>query len=168
MKCPLQHREGTEYLLNYVSGALDTDQAAAFETHLGACADCAKFVREQQAVWNALDVFEPVPVSADFNRRLYKRIEQPPTWRERMVTSWQTFRFWHGVPIAGAVAAALLVGGVVWQLPSSAPSHSYGKAPITAQVEALPPEQLENALDDMEMLRDLNRVMRPDSDSGKM
>ena len=168
MKCPMEYRE-TELLLGYVSGSVDTETSAALKNHLQTCAPCQKFVRDQQAVWNLLDVFEPEPVSADFNRRLYQRIEQPVTWRERFASSWQTLRFWHGLPVAGALAAALLVGGVIWQMPSSKPLHEYSKAPITAKVDALQPDQLESALDDMEMLRDFNRVMRSDSpDANKM
>ena len=165
----MEYREGSELLLGYVSGAADTDTSAALKNHIEACAPCQKFVREQRAVWDLLDAFEPEPVSADFNRRLYQRIDQPVTWRERFAGSWQTFRFWHGLPVAGALAAALIVGGVIWQMPSSKPSHHYSKAPITAKVDALQPDQLESALDDMEMLRDFNSVMRSDSpDANKM
>ena len=163
MKCPMEYREGTELLLGYVSGSVDTDTSTALKSHTEACAACAKFVREQQAVWNALDVFEADPVSADFNRRLYQRIEQPVTWRERFSASWQLVRFWHALPVAGAAAAALLVGGLIWQMPSNKPAHDFAQAPMTAHVDALQPDQLENALGDMEMLRDLNRVMRSDS-----
>jgi hypothetical protein len=72
-------------------------------------------------------------------------------------------RFWHALPVAGAAAAALLVGGLIWQMPSNKPAHDFAQAPMTAHVDALQPDQLENALGDMEMLRDLNRVMRSDS-----
>ena len=33
------------------------------------------FRSEQAAVWEALDVWEPAPVSVDFNRKLWRRID---------------------------------------------------------------------------------------------
>ena len=166
MKCPMDNLEGREQLLNYVSGSLETDASAALESHLEGCAECKRFTAQQKAVWDALDVFEPAEISADFNRRLYQRIEQPITWRERLASPIRALQFWHGLPVAAAAAAALLVGGLVWQRPSVKPRHETPSA-LSAQVDALQPEQLESALDDMEMLRDLSQVMQP-AESHKM
>jgi anti-sigma factor RsiW len=165
----MEYREGTELLLGYVSGSVSTDASAELKRHVEACLACEKFVREQQAVWEALDAFEAEPVSAGFNRRLYQRMEEPVTLRERFSASWQLLRFWHGLPVAGAAAAALLVGGLIWQMPSTNRSATQQKPALTAKADVLQPDQLENALGDMEMLRDFNRVMRSDSpDAGKM
>jgi anti-sigma factor RsiW len=157
----MEYREGTELLLGYVSGSVDTQTSAELEGHIEACLKCEKFVHEQKAVWDALDAFEPEPVSADFNRRLYQRIEQPVTWRDRVSGFWQTVRYWNGLPVAGAaMAAALLVGGIVWQMPSN---HVRPSEKAAVQAGVIQPQQLQDALGDMEMLRDLNSVMRADS-----
>ena len=38
--------------------------------------NAARFSLQQTAVWDALDEWEPPPVSMDFNRRLWQRIDR--------------------------------------------------------------------------------------------
>ena len=48
---------------------------AILERHIAICPACREFAAGQRAVWQALDTWEAAPVSPDFDRRLYRRIE---------------------------------------------------------------------------------------------
>lgn len=174
MTCSLDNRE--ERLLDYVSGSLEAREAALFEKHLEACAECRDFVAGQKAVWNALDVFEPAPVSADFDRRLYTAMAQT-SWWDRLVASVTTpFRtpalttkgmLRHGLPIAAA-AAALTAGLFVWDRPETKPAVPSQPSQLTAQADSLQPDQVQRALDDMDMLRQFNSLVASGSPQSKM
>ncbi len=168
MTCSLDNRE--ERLIDYVSGSLDARDAALFEKHLEACAECREFVAGQKAVWNALDVFEAAPVSADFDRRLYVAMAQT-SWWDRIVASVTTpFRmpWWvrHGLPIAAA-AAALTAGFFVWERPDAKPAPPQ-RSQLTAEADSLQPDQVQRALDDMEMLRQFNSLVASGAPQSKM
>src|ERR1039457_99304 len=148
MNCPMEARQGSELLLEYTGGRLEARAARALEAHLESCARCREFAQNQTAVWQALEAWEAEPVSMDFDRRLFARIEQAPaSWWARVTG--QVMH--HGVPVAAA--AGVGCGGAwVWgrpERPGEPPQES-------AQVETLGPEQVQSALDDMEMLRDFN------------
>jgi anti-sigma factor RsiW len=166
MNCPMENGESEELLLNYVSGALDAQEAASFDQHMLTCAACSEFAHGQKAVWQALDLFEPASISADFDRRLYQRIEKV-SWWDRLVAAFHSPMLTHrGLPIAAA-AAALLVAGVVWERPSAAPAAK-PKAPLSVEGQTLQADQVQHALDDMEMLREFNHLMRSDPAESKM
>jgi anti-sigma factor RsiW len=168
MNCPMENRESEEFLLNYVSGALDAQAAASFDQHMLTCAACREFAHRQKAVWQALDLFEPASISADFDRRLYQRIEKV-SWWDRIVAGLRSPMLTHrGLPIAAA-AAALLVAGVVWERPSTKPVEP--QSPLSADVQTLQTlqaDQVQHALDDMEMLREFNHLMRSEPAESKM
>ena len=71
--------------------------------------------------------------------------------------------FRHALPI-GAAAGVVLVAGLLMNRPAA-----IAVAPVeeSAQVETLQPEQVEHALDDIEMLRELNQMV-PDHAAPKM
>ena len=168
MICSLANRE--EKLLDYVSGSLESREAALFEKHLENCGACREFVAGQKAVWESLDLFEPAPVSGDFNRRLYARIAQT-SWWDRLVASLRSpFRapgiIRQGLPLAAA-AALVAVAVVVWDYPEPAPTHS-SQATLSVQAESLQPEKIQRALDDMEMLREFNHLVASDPAQSKM
>ena len=170
MKCPLEIREGDELLLNYVSGALDTQAAALFEQHMLTCTACSGFVHQQKAVWGALDIFEPAQISADFDRRLYQRLDRG-SWWERAVapvlTQLRSPLLAHrGLPVAAAAAVLVLAVGLVWQHPSPAPAKP--PTPLSAEMGTIQPDQAQHALDDMEMLREFNHLMRSGAAESKM
>ena len=75
MKCPMETRENAQLLLDYCTRKLEPESAAALERHIAVCGACRKFASGQRAVWQALDAWEAAPVSADFDSRLYRRIE---------------------------------------------------------------------------------------------
>ena len=108
----------------------------------------------QQAVWDALDQWEADPVSVDFDRRLYAKIEQRGTGVWARLTGWTwgvNFRpaFTLGAACATVVFALLLRG------PMMNVSENADPAP---RIEAAEIEQAEQALEDMDMLNKLGVV----------
>jgi hypothetical protein len=118
--------------------------------HVEQCAGCREIVVAQSAVSDALDAWEPGEVSADFNRRLYDRIERDAarSWWAGLFPAMPAFR------PAAAMAAMFLVlaAGVLFRTPEPV---AVDKA---SAVESIDVDQLENMLDDMEMLRQLGVI----------
>jgi len=154
MDCPIKTQENTEWLLDYAAGRLRGERAAELGRHVETCNDCAGFVAAQQVVWNALDQWEPEPVSLDFDRRLYRSIDEarPASGLSRMLR--RLFGplqpLWRPV-VPLAAACLLIVAGVMLHVPQAMIAPADG----TARVEKIDPEQLERTLDDMQMLREL-------------
>src|ERR1700761_4795443 len=122
MTCSIQNRE--ERLMDYLSGSLAGAEAAQFEEHLNTCDACRDFVIGHKNVWEALDLFEPAPVSSSFDRVLYARIAQT-SWWDRLVASvsapFRTPAFLRqGLPLMGA-AALISAAVVLWDRPVPPP-----------------------------------------------
>jgi anti-sigma factor RsiW len=164
MNCPMESGENAEYLLGYASGELNPTMHAQIEQHLSACPGCREFAAKQRTVWQALDSWEPAEVSMDFDRRLYQRIEQQVTWWTRLTRPFNPL-FRHGVPIAAA-AGLVMVAGFLMNRPATVPVVTPSQE--SAVVEALQPEQVETALEDMETLREFSHLVRPDGAEPKM
>jgi anti-sigma factor RsiW len=149
MNCPIKTQENADWLLEYSAGRLDHERASLVARHVETCQDCARFVRAQQAVWNALSQWEPEPVSADFDRRLYRTIKaKPVSWINRIFRPLQPL--WRPV-VPLAAACLLIVAGVVLHTPQA----TVNTADSQVRVEKVEPEQVERTLDDMQMLREL-------------
>lgn len=152
--CPLASgEENVDILLDYCNRKLDPGLAEIFERHMENCAACRSFSESQMAVWSALDAFEAMPVSDDFDQRLMARID----WEERSLWS----RMWNKMTAGGTaiwrplapLAAALVLAVGLWMRPSSTPVEDAGSMVVAdGQIDA---EQLESVLEDMEMLRQL-------------
>lgn len=144
-ECPQKKGEGAELIVAYAAGTLDADSQAAFERHLESCASCREVAAAQRAVWSALDQLTPLQVSSNFDAKVYQRIseEQQITWWQRLVLANWSWR--PAMPVAAACAlliAAFLVknsGPVLAPEPTSQPK--------------LQIEQVERALDDMDLLK---------------
>ena len=163
MKCPMEAGENAELLLDYAAGKLKADVRAQMEQHIGSCPACRDFAGGQQSVWQALEDWEPAEVSLDFDRRLYARIGQEEvSWWVRLVRPLNPL-FRHAVPIA-ATAGVVIMAGLLMNRPAATP---VAPPPQSAQVEALQPDQLQSALDEMEMLREFNHLV-PDKADAKM
>src|SRR5438105_2711152 len=106
MSCPIQGPEHAERLMAYCVHKLDSRGVEMVEQHIRECRGCAEFVKDQQAVWQALETWEAAPVSADFDRRLYRRIEQEVSWWDLLMRPFRPLLLRQGLPIA---AAACLV-----------------------------------------------------------
>ena len=151
--CPLSSgEENVDILLDYCNRTLDPDLVEIFEKHMGCCDACRAFSASQMAVWDALDSFEAMPVSPDFDRKLMARIEREDSslWpRIRSgITAGRTALWRPLIP----VAAALLIAAGLWMRPAPSPAPEMPAMFADSQVDA---EQLETVFEDLEMLRQL-------------
>ncbi len=155
----MKGREAGRLLLDYCAGSLMAERVTLLEAHIEDCRECREAVTAQNSVWQALDAWEPVAVSPDFNRRLYARIEeedrtQSPLrlWLRGFAVRWSPFPWRAAVPVAAAcvaLVAVLLIEPLV-------PVHSPARDDSAAKVERIDAEQLERTLDDLEMLKQLS------------
>jgi anti-sigma factor RsiW len=147
MECPLENSSGAELMVAYGAGALSPETEAALETHLAVCVKCREMAAAQKAVWSALDVWTPVPVSANFDQQLYQRIaaeERGAWWRRLFRANWS----WRpAMPVAAACAVLI----AAFLLKSPAPKEQ----PQSENPPKLQIEQVEHALDDIDMLKQL-------------
>jgi Putative zinc-finger len=161
MNCPLEEKNGSELLLEYTAGKLEARAVESLEAHMAGCEPCRAFARQQQLVWQSLEAWEAEPLSMDFDRRLYARIDQAPvSWWARLTGPLMH----HAVPIAAA-AGVMILAGVMLQQPATLP---VAPPQESAQVETLGPDQVDTALADMEMLRDFSHLVRPDNAEPRM
>jgi hypothetical protein len=148
MRCPIATGEGQ--LL------LDPPRSASLAEHIRNCPACTEFSAVRQSVDIALDLWEAPAVSADFDSRLYGRIAREITWWELLVRPFRAPFASRVAPVAAALV--LIVGAGLWiERPGALPAP-----PRSAAVEALPPEQAEVALEDMETMQEFSRLLRAD------
>jgi hypothetical protein len=161
MNCPLETPETAELLLDYCARKLNPESTAILESHIDLCPACRQFAENQRAVWAALDSWDAVPVSADFDSRLYRRIESDLSWRDRLLRGVRPLFAYRGVP-AAAAACLLLTAGILLERPYKPPP-----VPVQSDVTLVDvqPEQVEKALDAMDVLSEFNRKARPDPES---
>ena len=164
MKCPIETRENAELLLAYCTRKLDAESTAILERHMEICPACREFSSGQRAVWEALDAWEAAPVTLDFDRRLYRRIDREVSWWQLLMRPFRPALVRQGLPIAAA-ASLLVMAGVLLERPAGAPPVVQ---PQSAQVEALQPDQVEPALDAMHMLGEFSYRVRGDAADSKM
>ncbi len=160
MSCQIKSEEHTDHLLAYSAGQLRGEAAARLELHMLACEDCAAFGKQQTSVWNLLDAWEPRPVSADFDRRLYAKIDaaESASWLDRAIASIQ--EFFQPVlarPALPLAAASLVIAaGFVLDHPGKRLNSNNDQASLhvsSVEINKVVVDQVETTLDDMEMLR---------------
>lgn len=150
-RCPITTgEENAELLLDYVSRKLEPELMEAFSRHVRVCPACQEFTAAQTAVWDALDAFEAEPVSEGFDRGLWAKIEEReslPWWRRGW--NWMSsMPVWQpAIPVA---AMALLAVGLWVQ-----PGGDSLPGTVTKAEANLDAEQIDRALEDLEMLREL-------------
>jgi anti-sigma factor RsiW len=164
MRCPIEGKENAELLLSYSARRLDPGSAAVLEAHMESCPACREFRNEQQALWKTLDQWEALPVSLDFDRRLFRKIEEQEqlSWWSRVFGPLGSMLWRPALPLA-ATACLMLVAGFV----------SIGPDKVTAPVALESPqvrevEQVEKALDDLDMLRQFDIVANREDHSRSM
>lgn len=164
MNCPLESPDSAELLLDYCSRKLNPESTAILERHMEICPACRQFADGQRAVWSALDSWEAHPVSADFDRRLYERIETGASWRDSLSRWLRPVTAYRGVPAAVAACLVLMVGVILERTgrPIAQPQ------PDVSAVVEVQPEQVEQALDDMEVLSEFNRKARTEAPEPKL
>jgi hypothetical protein len=155
MNCPIRNEETAELLLAYTARRLDPAKTALLESHMAVCAQCAEFRAGQELVWQALDAWEAPGVTPDFNRRLYQRIEAEaaaPWYRRLFTTPLATWK--PAIPLA--CAGLLVIAGFVLDHPATIPSPASSPQTTINRVSVTEAEQVENALDDLQLLRQLD------------
>ncbi len=159
MKCPVQSGENAEILLDYCARKLDWDSAALLEEHMKECPDCRAFRDAQSALWSGLDEWKSFPVSTDFNRRLFARIdaeEEKPWWQQ-----WRSIIAAFTVEPAMPFAAAALAMAAFW-FQAITPTPAIPQ-PVVAHAEmradTFDMEQVARELEDIDMLNALPSVI---------
>lgn len=160
MICIKDNPQGAEILTDYCASKLDPVRASELETHFKQCAECRELVEAQKTVWEMLEVWKPVEVSPDFDAKLYARISQEhtePVWKRWFLRIFQPAEpgvFWKPVAAVAAMGAVLSLALVV-HAPFAA-QHLAGDRTPQAQIQShsdkIDVEQVEQALDDMDML----------------
>jgi anti-sigma factor RsiW len=145
MSCPQRTNDGAGLIVAYAARTLDSKGQAAFEEHLESCAICRETAAAQRAVWSALDELLPLPVSSNFDAKLYRRIaeEQHRAWWRRWPRA--EWRWRPGMPVAAACAVLI----VAFLLKTSG-QFTEPSPPAQTRLQI---EQVESALDDMDLLK---------------
>ena len=164
MNCPLETRENAQLLLDYGTRKLEPESAAALERHIAICGACREFASGQRAVWQALDTWEAAPVSEDFDSRLYRRIETEVSWWDLLLRPFRPVTLRRSLP-ATALACLLVMAGVILERPTVSSAPPPGEV---TQVDSVQPEQVEHALDAMEILSEFSQRVRTDTPPSKL
>jgi len=148
MECPLEDEHGVELILAFCAARLAPHQDAELQGHARSCPRCRELMDAQQIVWRALDQLPAGEVPLDFDARVYQRIaaEQDRAWWRLLLP-----RKWSWRPVLPVAAAcAVLMAAFLLKSPDL---FSVGRQ--AAPAPSLQIEQVEHALDDMDMLRQL-------------
>ena len=158
--------EDAQLLLDYGTRRLAPESAASLQHHIALCGTCREFVSSQRAVWQALDGWEAAPVSEDFDRRLYRRIEAQASRWHRLLGPFRQTALWRALP-AAAMVCLLLVAGVLLENPAVSPAPPPNPSDM-AQADSVQPEQVERTLDAMEVLDEFSHHVRTDIPDSKL
>ncbi len=151
MNCPTKRNEDAEILLDYCAQTLSPLQTAEFELHLKQCADCSRLVEAQKDVWGLLEAWTPVPVSINFDARLYARIakeQAAPAWQlwlRRIFHPPVPYPLWKSV-VPLAAACAVLAAGLAVRMPDATDAHPQLRA------DKVDIEKVEQTLEDFDIL----------------
>jgi anti-sigma factor RsiW len=160
MECPAATRKSAETLMDYCAGKLGPEAAAALESHLEGCEACRGWIEAQRSALQAMETWEAPPVSPDFDRRLYQRIEQEevPAWWAALVWPWRGVKLLRPA-FSLALVSMVVLAALIMRSPNLPPP------PQRAQLETLDADRLERTLDDLEMLRQLSFAPATDPQS---
>ena len=145
MNCLQNDPHGAEILMDYCAGKLDAIRSVEWEAHFRQCAACRERADAQRRLWEALEEWKPVEISPHFDLRLYRRIaaEADRPWWRRIVAK----------PLVPVLAAAAALALVVARMPEMRSTPTPPQIPKTAAAgERIDLQQVEQALDDMDML----------------
>lgn len=162
MKCPIETQENAELLLSYSARRLNEESTAILDAHMQMCPACREFRDGQRALWEALDQWEARPVSPDFDRRLYRRIEEQEQlgWWARLFGPSRPVFLRPALPLAAAACLVLVAGFII-----DDPARLVSPRVDSPQVREV--EQLERTLDDLDMLRQFNLTLPMKEDDSR-
>jgi anti-sigma factor RsiW len=146
MRCALERDVSEELIVGYCARTLDPETEAAFGRHIDSCAVCCQLVAAQKAVWTALDgalhESRDLPLTPDFDQRLFRRIHAS-----------ENRQWWLWRALVPAAACAALAAGFLLRQPDAA------SIPAARPQPTLQIDQVEHALDDMDMLNQLGAAI---------
>lgn len=180
MRCPLKagestgeaYRQASESIIAWGAGMVPSGDNTAFRQHLENCADCQRVAEAQRVVWSELDAWTPTPVPSNFDERLYSRIgayERQSWWSRSLANVRDSLNpNWSWKP---AMPVAMACGALVAAFLLNSPEHG-PQASVQSRVDGQPEmrmdlQQVELALDDLDMLRQLGIVYRRSSVPGR-
>ncbi len=143
-----------ELLLELSAGRLDPARAQSLTAHAKNCPDCSAFLSAQSEVWDALDIWEPAPVSVDFNRELWRKIEAADRapWYRKLMENLRYGAWRPAVPVAAALA--FFAVGFVLDHGTRAPSVQVASISGSGWgVSVIEADQVESSLEDIQLLR---------------
>jgi anti-sigma factor RsiW len=143
--CSFDETVAEELIIGYTAGTLEPQAAVAFERHLSLCSRCRRLAAEQRAVWSALDAWQPAAVSPDFDQRLSQRIADSRLLFSRLSAFARSI--WR--PALPLAICAALAG--IFLLRDSGTGSRAVDIRSSARIE----QQVEHALDDMDMLKQI-------------
>ncbi len=159
----MECRENAELLLRHAAGELDPENRARFERHTETCAACREAAQRQQAVWSSLDEWRAPAISSDFDARLAQRIAGGMSWWERLSEAMRPALIRRGLPVAAAAGLAFMAA-VFLDRSDAVRTH---QAP-RAQPQIIRADQQESVVEDMQLLREIDRLAHPDSANSSM
>ena len=141
-------------------------KAVALEAARGALrgVPCVCTAGQMAGVGCRFDAWEPPPVSVDFNRRLWQRIDRAAElpWYRGLFGALRAANWKPVFPMAAAVL--VIAGGFLLDHPGERAVTPKGATTGVSVIEA---DQLEQTLDDIQLLRQLDSVA-PGSTSKQM
>lgn len=145
-------------ILNSTAPPLNDAEQLEFRRWLDQEPELRTLFEQQQALFRAMDLWESEAPSSNFDQAVYARIKQDaeaqPFWHKLLFASWKP------ALAAGLAAAALLLGTLVFDFEST-------QEPTQVAVKSAPEseyyEEIERALDDMEMLVNFDAFPEPAS-----
>jgi anti-sigma factor RsiW len=162
MRCPIEVGNEAETMVAFATGRLTPAEQGAFELHMAECAECRRLADAQKSVWSALDAWRVPSVSEDFDHRLQARIaadERRPWWQRQWDSLSHPGLWFSWKPVLPVAAACVLLLGVfllhnpiaVNGVPANPPA-----AVQTHDAQKVDVDQVERALDDIDMLNQLD------------
>jgi len=154
MDCPLKSEDTLDVLLDYSAGKLDRARTARLEQHKLVCAECSAFLAGQIDLWQTLDAWDPEPVTPDFNRRLWQRVdaEAAAPWYRKLADALSMGVWKPALPLTAAVL--LVTAGFMLDHPSARPVTP--AIETASGVSVIDADQVEQTLDDIQLLRQLD------------
>jgi hypothetical protein len=147
-----------------------TPEHQAVLAYLETSPECRAMYEQQQAVWETLDLWEPAEPSAGFDRDLYRKIDQSA--HNELASLWG----WLSRPsewlvtvrpsLAAALAALLLIAGAIVSYQPRRGAEAVA-AQLPAEIGSEYVEQMDQALDDIEMLADFEGLVLGAEGPGK-
>ena len=158
MNCPLLSDQTADILLDYSAGRLEALRATSLETHMNICDRCSAFRMEQADLWTVLDSWEPKPVGVEFNRTLWRKIDETAAeskpWYRKLAEGARSGAWKTAFPLAAA--AFVIAAGFLFDHPVARPPNTQETAAVASEAD-----QVESTLEELQLLRQFDAASKP-------